>query len=257
VLAIALLTTSGATMSQLTPQPPAVRDAAAPAADAPIQVGVRIGHTVLPPTATFKALRAAIEQSNSRFRLAGLVDELNPDIIDVDKALALMAFVPTFAKKAPKRFASRLLYLSNGGLRIGSADASMAAGFFGPFKLEVEEVKGELLLARSTVPVVPQLARERSTQAQSQLAAENARIDQLEVAMQAAPEASEQRRAMLNERTQALWRRSALVRSWSANAELLNRQLGAGAAAKAEVEAAEKAVKKYLLVGAGGMPGSR
>jgi hypothetical protein len=253
-----LLLISGYTMSQPARERPPAANLAASSADTPLAVGVRIGHTVLPPTATMGALRLAIEEFNKRSRLPGLVDELNPEVIDVDKALALMTAVPALAKKSPKQFAGLELSLSSGSLQIGSANPSLLASFAKPFKLEVVEVKGTSLLARTTVPLMPQLARKRSTEAQRQLVIENQLIEPLEAKLRAAPDLAEQKRAILDELTPALWRRSALARSWLDNARFLNEQPGAGVAEKAEVEAARKAVTDYLLVGAGaGMPGSR
>jgi hypothetical protein len=255
-VAIALLQLSGLAMSQPTPAQPAT-GTSVPSADAPIAVSVRLGHTVLPPTATVAALRAAVEQSNARMRLPGLADELNPEVVDVDKALAVVAAVPALVKKSPKRMARLELNLRDAGLRASSADPTTIASFSKPFKLEIVEIKGESPEFHTTVPVVLQLARERATRAKRQLVTENARIEQLEAIRSSTPDGSAQRLAVRDELTPALWRRSALVRVWSANAELLREQPAADAAAKADADAAGKALNAYVLPGRGGMPGSR
>jgi hypothetical protein len=243
-------------MSQPSTARPAV-SATAATADAPIAVSVRLGHTVLAPTATIAALRAAIEQSNDRMRLPSLADELNPEMVDVDKALAVIAAVPALVKKSPKRMSRLELNLRDAGLHAGSADPTTVASFLKPFKLEIVELKGESPEFRAKVPVVLQLARERANQAKRQLTTENVRIGQLEAMQSSAPDGSAQRLALRDELTPALWRRSALVRVWSANAELLSEQPGADAAAKADADAAGKALNAYVLPGRGGMPGSR
>lgn len=222
-------------------------------ADAAIGFRVRIGHSVLPPTTTLGALRAAVEQSNGGFRLPGLPDRLNPDIIDVDKAAALVAALPAIVQRSPQLLAGRELFINHAGLRIGASDPTTVAGFAQPFDLQVVDVQGETLLARSTVPAVTQMARERAAEARAALSAENERIRPLEARLRAATGAAEQERAILAELTPALWRRSALARAWWANARETSDLPGADAAAKAETEAALKAVNDYLLPGGAGM----
>jgi hypothetical protein len=226
----------------------------APSAGTAIGFRLRIGHTTLPPTTTGGGLRAAIEQANLGFRRPGLDDTLNPDIIDADKATALVAALPGIARRSPQLLAGRELSLSHAGLRIGAADATTAASFAKPFELEVVDIKGDTLLARATVPVVLQLARERAAQAKAELAIENQKIVPLQAKLRAAADVIEDKRAILDELTPALWRRSALARAWSANARELSEQPGADAEAKAQTEAASKAVKEYLLPTGAGMP---
>jgi hypothetical protein len=241
-------------MSQPPAERPVASSVAAQSDQAMLGFRVRIGHTALPPTTTIGALRAVVEQSNRGFRQPGLADALNPDIIDTNKAAALVAAVPALAQKSPKLLAGRELYLNHAGLRIGAADATTAASFAKPFELEVVDVQGETLLARATVPVVPQLAQERATEAKVKLATEQQRIGPLEAKLRAAAGVVEQQRAILDELTPALWRRSALARVWLANARELSDQPGADAEAKAQMEAASKAVNDYLLPTGAGMP---
>jgi len=86
-----------------------------------------------------------------------------------------------------------------------------------------------------------------------QLAAENERIRPLEARLHAAAGAVDRQRAVLDELTPALQRRSALARVWWSNAHALGEAPDADAAAKAEAAAALKAVDEYLLPGGGGM----
>ena len=222
-------------------------------ASEPIGFRVRIGHTVLPATTERDALRAAIEQANRGYTQPGLPDALNPDVIDADKAAALVAALPAIAKLAPQVLAGRELLLSHAPLRIGAADSTTAASFAQPFELQVVDVQGETLLARSTVPLVPEMARARAIEAKAQLATENERIRPLEARLHAAAGAVDRQRAVLDELTPALQRRSALARTWWSNARELSKAPDADAAAKAEAAAALKAVDEYLLPGGGGM----
>lgn len=222
-------------------------------ASEPIGFRVRIGHTVLPASTERGALRAAIEQANRGYTQPGLPDALNPDVIDVDKAAALVAALPAIAKLAPQLLAGRELLLNHAPLRIGVADPTTAASFAQPFMLQVVDVQGETLLARSTVPLVPEMARARAIEAKAQLAAESERVGPLEARLQAAEGAVDRQRAVLDELTPALQRRSALARTWWSNARALGEAPDADAAAKADAAAALKAVDDYLLPGGGGM----
>jgi hypothetical protein len=245
-------------MSQPVPAS-AVASKSAPtaAADAPIGIGVRLGHAVLPEDATVSMLRAAIELSNSKFWWPGLANELNPSIIDVDKALALLAAVPSLPKKTRNRLAGLQLSLNHRDLQVSSAAPTTAASFAKPFALEIVEVRDKTLAARTTVPVVPELARERAKAAQQQLSAESKTIESLEALRLAEPQLGDPQRKTVQELTAARWRRSALVSSWRANAELLSKQPGASAADTAQSAAANQAFKAYHLLGGYGMPGSR
>lgn len=242
-------------MSQPPPERPAAPPRSTHAGDAVIAFSVRIGQAVLAPSTTHAALREAIERSNRSFRLAGLADRLNPDIIDADKAAALIAALPAIAQRSPRLLAGRELYLSHGGLKIGAADPTLLAGFAQPFDLEVADIQGQTLLARATVPVVARIASERASEAKAQLAVENERIAPLESRLRASAAAPvEQQRAILDELTPAQWRRSALARVWWANARETSARAGADAAAQAETEAALKAVNAYVLPTGSGMP---
>ena len=224
-----------------------------PPVSEPIGFRVRIGHAVLPATTDRAALRVAIEQANRGYAQPGLADALNPDVIDADKAAALVAALPAIAKLAPQQLAGRELLLSHAPLRIGTSDPTTAASFSQPFELQVVDVQGETLLARSTVPLVPEMARARAAEARARLAAENERIRPLEARLQAAAGAVDRQRAVLDELTPAQQRRSALARVWWSNARELSEAPGADAAAKADATAALKAVDAYLLPGGGGM----
>jgi len=105
----------------------------------------------------------------------------------------------------------------------------------------------------STVPLVPEMARARAIEAKAQLAAESERVGPLEARLQAAEGAVDRQRAVLDELTPVLQRRSALARTWWSNARALGEAPDADAAAKAEAAAALKAVDDYLLPGGGGM----
>lgn len=223
-------------------------------ADALIAFRVRLGHSVLLPATTIGALRNAIDQFNRVVRLPGLADKLNPDVIDARKATALVAALPMVAQKSPQLLAQRELYLTPDGLRIGTADPTTAESFTQPFELQMVDVQGETLLARTTVPVVPQMARERVAEAKAMLSAENERIRPLEAGLRAATDAVEKQRLILDELTPARQRRSALARVWWGNARELSELAGASPEAKAETETAFKAVSEYLLPSGVGMP---
>jgi hypothetical protein len=239
-------------MSQ--PSAPESTGRSAQRSDAAVGYRLRVGHATLPATTTFGALRAAVERSNGEFRTSGLPDRLNPDVIDVDKATALVAALPAIVQRSPQLLAGRELLLSHADLRIGAADPTTADAFSHPFDLEIADVQGDTLLARATVPVVPQLARERAAEARARLAAENERIAPLEGRLDAAGADVAQQRAILEQLTPARWRRSALARVWWSNAREASQAASADAAAKADLEAARRALDAYLLPGGVGMP---
>ena len=222
--------------------------------DAEIGVRLRLGQTQLAPSTKASALRAAIEASNRGLRLPDLADSLNPDIVDADKAAAFVARLPGLAKQSPQLFAGRELLLGHGPLQIGSADPTTAASFADPFELQVVDVQGETLLARTTVTALPALARERAAEARARLLAENERVVALEARLGAAGAVEEQRK-LLDTLTPARSRRSALARTWLVNARALSEQPEADAASKADAMAATKAAKDYALPGRGSMPG--
>ena len=226
---------------------------AQPAAERPIGFGLRLGHTRLAPATTMQALRSAIDESNRRFRLEGLPDSLNPDIVDADKAAALVAALPAIAHKAPQLLAGRELLLNHAPMQVGSADPTTAASFTRAFDLEIVEVQGETLLARTTVPAVPALARERSAEARTRLLAESARVVELEARLSAA-EAVEAQRKVLDELTPSRSRRSALARTWWINARALSERPDADAASKADTAAAQRAAADYAMPSGVGMP---
>ena len=240
-------------MSQQPPDGPGNAGSAAPATDAPIGFQVRLGHSQLAPATTMAALRAAIDASNRGFRVEGLPDALNPDVIDPDKAAALLLALPTIARKSPQLLAGRELLLTHGPLQIGSADPTTAASFARPFDLEVVDVQGETLLARSTVLPVPEMARLHAAEAREKLRAEKELIALLEARLSGAADVGQQRK-LLDDLTPAQWRRSALARAWLINARAVSDRPGAGAAAKAETDAALKAVNDDVLPSGTGMP---
>lgn len=240
-------------MSEQRPeQPSAAADARS--ANAPIAFRLRLGHSVLAPTTTIGALRSAIDQFNRAVRLPGLPDKLNPDVIDADKAAALVTALPMVAQKSPQLLAQRELYLTPDGLRIGTADPTTADGFAQPFELQTVDVQGQTLLARTTVPVAPQMARERVAEAKAMLSAENEKITPLEARLRAATDAVEKQRSILDELTPARQRRSALARVWWRNALELSELAGAQPETKLETETALKAVNEYLLPSGAGIP---
>ncbi len=222
-------------------------------ADAPIGFRVRLGHNSLESTTTLAAFRAALEVWNTSNRVVDLPDSLNPDIIDVDKAFALIVALPAIAAQSPQLMARHVLFLNHGPLRIGATDPTAAADFARPFKLEADDIQGETLLAKSTVPTVARLARANAVSSKARLLIEHAKIITLEKRLEAASDSIAAQRAILADLTPALWRRSALARVWWSNAVALSQSHGAGAESLADADAAVKALNTYLLPSGPGM----
>jgi hypothetical protein len=217
---------------------------------------LRLVHRIVEPGTPLADVRAAIEAFNAETRLPGLDDRLNPDIVDADKAQALLAALPSLPPASLQPLAGRMLMLNADGLKLGASAPTSAADFGRPFDLQIEDVQGETVLGRVTVPDDLRLARQRAADAKAQLPAADQQVRALEARLQAAPTADQQG-ALQAELLTARYKRSALARCWRAHAKTISEQAGADAAAKGELDAATKAVSEYLVLPRTGMPPSK
>ena len=181
------------------------------------ELKVRAGFATV-AAASASAVAEAIATSNAESRLEGLPDTLNPGIIDPAKAEALLRALPGLPPDMLAPLAGRALYLNAAGLRVGASAPTTPASFAAPFRLEVEEVQGQLVIARATVPTDCGLARTRAAEARQQTGASELEVKALEARRRSAagkPDEGEALRAL----SSALSRRSAAANAWRQNAD--------------------------------------
>lgn len=215
---------------------------------------LRLVHTIVEPGTSLAAVRATIEGFNRDMRLPGLDDRLNPDIVDADKALALLAALPSLPPASLQPLAGRMLMLNADGLKLGTSAPTSPADFGRRFDLQIEDVQGETVLGRVTVPDDLGLARQRAADAKAQMPAANQQVQALQARLQAATTAEQS--AIQSELFTARYKRSALARAWRNHAKTVSERSGADSAAKADLDAASKALSDYLVLPRTGMPPS-
>lgn len=198
------------------------------------QPRLRIGHATVKAGDT-AALHAAIAAANERERMKDLPDTLNPALIDPAKADAFAAaLVRTPAIAAP--LSGRILLATPMSLRIGTSSPASPASFAAPFALEVTSEHGDVVIASAKVPVDCTQARDRAAEARR-------RTEEAERQYQAA-----KGDAIMPIRL----RKQALSRAWIDNASAYAACVPGDAAAKADRDAADRAMRDST-VGGGSM----
>ena len=207
---------------------------------------LRAGHDVVPAAQT-AAVAAAVEASNRAQRIGDLPDALNPGIIDPAKATALLEALHKMPADALAAIGNKALYLNSPGLQIGATAPTTPASFARPFRLEVVEVQGETVLARATVVVDCDVARRNVGEARARLADAEQRVKALEAK-------GGGDRVALIALSDARAQRFAIAKTWRQNASAVMQCGGDGAAAQADLTAAEQAVKTTIVAPRTGMP---
>jgi len=220
----------------------------------PIPLKLRVGHAEIDPASGRAALLAAIEESNRKARLADLPDHLDPEIIDAEKAVALINGLSRLPRQALQPLAGRILLLNYPELMIGASAPSRPETFSHPFKLEVADVQGNLVLARAVAEIDCALARERAAAARDRLRSVQAEVEGLESRLPAVAGEPDKEHDTLVALSKARLRRFALAQAWQQNARAWTNCPGADSAAKDDLEAASQAVDSYVVPRSSGMP---
>jgi hypothetical protein len=220
-------------MTEPAPQPPAPEPSFA------LRVG---GDTIpargLPPRVNAAELAARIEEANQRRRLAGLPDELNPDIVDPAKAAAFASGLAAQPDETLGRLAGRELALTWEDLGLLSASPTRVADFAAPFRLVIDEVKGPRVWAHTTVTADPARARAGARAAEAALSKAHRVVTKLD-----RPSAA----ASGDDVAAARLRRSAILRAWLVNARAWLAGAPEDPKAKAALAAAEALVDDYVM----------
>lgn len=220
----------------------------------PTNISLRIGATVVNGPKWQEELPAPLEQYNRKVRLEGLPDHLNPAVIDSEKVAAFLKALPQFPAESLKPLAGRTIWLDYGGLLLGASAPTRPAMFTGPMKLEIVEVQGQVVHARLVLKVDCDLARNRAAEASARIGPTSDEIKALEARLSAVAGTPEQERDVLTALSVARRRRSALAYVWQKNATARAECDGTDAAAKADLEAAVRAVDLYGMPLGTGMP---
>jgi hypothetical protein len=217
-----------------------------------MNIKVRIGRAVLEADHGNSELSAAIGESNRKAHIEGLPDHLNPEVIDVEKAKALLAALPKLPAEELKPLMGRTLFLNYDGLMLGASAPTRPAAFGQPFKIEIADVQGDVVLARLTLSVDCALARERSTEARTRLKTAEDEVKTLEKRASSAS-GTDQERDILSSLSAARSRRYALARVWEQNARTWAACPGADSAAKSDLKSASRAVGSYAVPSSSGV----
>ena len=220
----------------------------------PADIRLRIGATVVNGPKWQEELPAPLEQYNRKVRLEGLPDHLNPAVIDPEKVAAFLKALPQFPAESLKPLAGRTLALYSAGLMLGTSAPTRPAMFTGPMKLEIVEVQGQVVHARLVLKADCELARNRAAEASARIGPASDEIKALEARLPAVAGTPEQERDVLAALSVARRRRSALAYVWQKNAKARAECDSTDATAKADLEAAVRAVDIYGMPLGTGMP---
>jgi hypothetical protein len=220
----------------------------------PVPLTLRVGHAEINPASGRTALLAAIEQSNRKARLENLPDHLDPEIIDPRKALALLNGLSRLPRQALRPLAGRILLLNYPDLMIGASAPTRPETFDQPFKIEVADVQGNVVLARSVAKVDCALARERVAEARARLRSAQEEVEGLDSRLATVSGTPDQEHDTLVSLSKARLRRFVLAQVWRQNAQAWTNCPGADNAANDDLAAAAQAVDSYLVPRSTGMP---
>lgn len=213
---------------------------------------LRVGHEVV-DSGSAQGVAEAVAVSNRAHRIDGLPDALNPGIIDPAKAEALRVALPRLPEESLKPIAGRALYLNSPGLLIGTAAPTTPASFEQPFWLDIVDAQGETVLARATVSIDCDLARAHASAARARFGAAEQDVKTTE-AQKAAAAGRSNEAAALRALSGAQARRFAIAQVWRTNASAVTGCDPRDQAAKADLAAAEQAVRATVVAPRTGMP---
>jgi hypothetical protein len=220
----------------------------------PTDLKLSVGPAVVNGPNWRSELPPAIDQFNRKARLEGLPDHLSPGIIDAEKAAAFLTALPKFPAETLRSLAGRTLSLNAGGLMLDASAPTRPATFASPHKLHIDDVQGNVVHIRLDLPIDCALARERAAEARARFKPADDEVKALEARLPAVSGMPEKEREILGPLSMAKRRRSALTYVWQRNARAWAGCPGADSAAKADLEAAVRAVESYALRLGSGMP---
>jgi hypothetical protein len=212
-----------------------------PSAAALHGISLRIGEQVVPlSTPAARDLREAIEAANHRNRVEGLPDTLNPSIIDADKAARFVAALPAQPAETLERLSGHELAVDWSDLGLGAADPTRADAFSAPFRLIIDDVQGRQVIAHTTVPVDPALAKSRAADAKAAFDAAQADVTAMEAV-----------HPMPTGASSARWRRSQAAFAWRLNAAAWAKSAPQDKQAATSLATAKAAVANYTMPSGG------
>ncbi len=203
---------------------------------------VQIGRSQVDPATP--ELEAAILRANGSAAMAGLPDTLNPAIIDPAKARAL---VHALTLSGTAALGGRALLFSPALLRIGTSAPTTVASFSGTVALQVVDTHGQAVSARATAKVDCALARQQAAAARAAFTGAGPGVRKQEAAKPAD-------HAGLVSLSEAKSRQFAIATVWKENARAALDCAPADAAARKDLDAAERAVSATVQAPRTGMP---
>jgi hypothetical protein len=209
------------------------------AASSQKKLKLRIGDNIVPLDGLSAArLAALVAESNAARRIAGLRDEFNPEMLDVEKVQALVRALPAAASALPE---GGVLYLNHPPLQLSKGSPVSAAAIGAERTLAIDEVSGSLVKARIASPPDCSLARQQSGRAREEYVRTQAQL---------AASAGQPPPAISNLRSRLF--ASAIV--WRENAKAVARCAPQDRAASLLAEEAESAASKSVVAPSHGMP---
>ena len=194
---------------------------------------LRIGYALVDASAREDVARA-IAAANEKARIVGLVDALNPAVIDPAKARALLEGL---APDAASVLGGRALDLDAGTLRISTASPTVVAAFAAPVRLVVESEHGASVTARAEVAVDCGAARAAAAAARVRAGEADRAVAALELGGDGGAISAAKRL------------RYVVALAWSGNAGFAAACAPGDAAAVADREAALAAAQRWMILG--------
>jgi hypothetical protein len=183
-----------------------------------------------------------VAAANARARIKGLDDALNPGILDAAKLRAMVTAIPGQPRAVRDALDGHALIVATDGFGVLAVEPT-AAGAFGPaYRITIERLAGNHVLAHADPAMDAGLARTRSAAAEaattaahkSVLAAEAGRPD---------PDGLDT--------GSVRWRRSQAARAWQIAARAWQRAAPSDPAAARAAAAAGEAAKAYRMPSGG------
>lgn len=125
-------------------------------------------------------LDAFVTTSNDKARIKALADALNPGIVDGDKLRAFVAVLGGQPELVRKALAGHILNVGASGLGVLSVEPTRVEAFGAGYRLTIERIVGQRVLARSNVSFDAGLAKQRNAAAEEAVTAANLAVRAVE-----------------------------------------------------------------------------
>lgn len=152
-------------MAKTPPQPPA-KTAKVPAL-------TLVSHGVTVALGDKADLNTFVTAANQKARIKGLPDALNPGIIDADKLGAFVAVLGAQPESVRTALAGHTLNVGASGLGVLSVEPTRVEAFGTGYRLTIERIVGQRVLARANVLFDAGLAKQRTADAEDAVTAAN------------------------------------------------------------------------------------